>query len=427
MKHKKCEFLGKGGNSECYIVSDNEGIKYAGKFTPIRMLEKPKKRDFIGNEVMIHSSMVHPNVVDFVDLYETDEDIVMILELCENKSLEDMLSSNISKRFDEHSIRYYLRQILDGIEYIHEQNVIHRDLKLGNIFVNKENIIKIGDFGMATYIEYKSKTMCGTPNYLPPELFENIFHSFKSDIWSVGVMLYTMVIGKPPFETDGLKTTYRRIRDVIYYFPDKIRISDNLKNLIKSILKKNPAERLSIDEIRNHNFLTEIIYHKKYRNTSIDNIYLSIKYPLSYSCYNREPPMLDNLINKWHYFSEKKELVYSVNNGRYGIFNKVGKDKISFKELKNIDSITTVKLKNPKKIYISKWIQTKNAIIFRLSNDTLQAHFFIDNSNIMLSEGVVTLITSDKLESFWLNNINKKIQPHVNYVKDLLKALIDKR
>ena len=100
--------------------------------------------------------------------------------------------------------------------------------------------IKLGDFGLATKLEYdgeKKRTVCGTPNYIAPEILDGkIGHSYEVDIWSIGVILYTLIIGKPPFETPDVKTTYKKIKMNSYSFPDHLPISDSARNLITKIL-----------------------------------------------------------------------------------------------------------------------------------------------------------------------------------------------
>ena len=99
---------------------------------------------------------------------------------------------------------------------MHQNRIIHRDLKLGNLFLTDKMEVKVGDFGLAAKIEFdgeRKRTVCGTPNYIAPEVLENKNgHSFEVDIWSFGVILYAMLIGKPPFETSDVKTTYKRIK-----------------------------------------------------------------------------------------------------------------------------------------------------------------------------------------------------------------------
>lgn len=99
---------------------------------------------------------------------------------------------------------------------MHLNRVIHRDLKLGNLFLTDKMEVKVGDFGLAAKLDFdgeRKRTVCGTPNYIAPEVLENKNgHSYEVDIWSFGVIMYAMLIGKPPFETSDVKTTYKRIK-----------------------------------------------------------------------------------------------------------------------------------------------------------------------------------------------------------------------
>ena len=119
--------------------------------------------------------------------------------------------------------------------------------------------VKIGDFGLATKLEFdgeRKRTICGTPNYIAPEVLEGKQgHSYEVDIWSIGVIIYTLIIGKPPFETSDVKTTYKRIRMNAYNFPDNVPISDSARDLITQILNNDPAKRPSIDGIMMHDWI----------------------------------------------------------------------------------------------------------------------------------------------------------------------------
>ena len=124
----------------------------------------------------------------------------------------------------------YTLQIVSGLKYLHSNRVIHRDLKLGNLFLNDKMEIKVGDFGLATKLDFdgeRKRTICGTPNYIAPEVLEGKGgHSYEVDIWSLGVIIYTLIIGKPPFETTDVKATYKRIKENNYSFPEHVPISD---------------------------------------------------------------------------------------------------------------------------------------------------------------------------------------------------------
>jgi len=120
--------------------------------------------------------------------------------------------------------------------------------------------LKIGDFGLATKLEFegdRKRTVCGTPNYIAPEILDGKQgHSYEVDIWSLGVILYTLLIGKPPFETSDVKTTYKRIKANSYTFPEHIIISDAAKDLVTKILNLDPLKRPTLDQIAQHKFMT---------------------------------------------------------------------------------------------------------------------------------------------------------------------------
>ena len=162
------------------------------------------------------------------------------------------------KRLTELEVQCYMVQILNACKYLQSHRIIHRDLKLGNLFLSEKMEIKVGDFGLATKLEYegeRKRTICGTPNYIAPEILEGKNgHSYEVDTWSIGVICYTLLIGKPPFETSDVKTTYRRIRMNAYSFPEHIQISAAARALISKILNSDPAKRPSLNEILNHEF-----------------------------------------------------------------------------------------------------------------------------------------------------------------------------
>jgi serine/threonine protein kinase len=166
------------------------------------------------------------------------------------------------KRLTEPEAALFMRQLLDAVLYLHENCVIHRDLKLGNLFLDRNINIKVGDFGLATKLENadeKRKTICGTPNYIAPEVIQGDKatrgHSFEVDIWSMGVILFTVLVGKPPYEAKDVKATYQRIIANEYSFPSHIPVSDQAKDLIVSMLQSKPEDRPSLQQISNHEFL----------------------------------------------------------------------------------------------------------------------------------------------------------------------------
>lgn len=162
-------------------------------------------------------------------------------------------------RLNESEAAYIMHQILIAVQYMHEKLVIHRDLKLGNLFLTENMEIKIGDFGLAAKLDYpeqRKQTLCGTPNYIAPEILRSAGHSYEVDVWSIGVILYTLLIGTPPFETSNVKETYKNIKDNNYSFPRDIQIGELAKDLIKSILIPDPAKRPTVSQILAHKFFS---------------------------------------------------------------------------------------------------------------------------------------------------------------------------
>merc|ERR1719230_1377984 len=158
-----------------------------------------------------------------------------------------------SKRLSEAEAMFYIYDLIVALKYLHRHKVIHRDLKLGNLFLDADVRLKVGDFGLAAQLEHdgeKKRTVCGTPNYIAPEILEGKSgHSYEVDIWSLGVIVYAVLFGRPPFETSEVKTTYRRIRHNQYTFPDAMSVSENAKDLITRILRTDPRSRPSLDDI----------------------------------------------------------------------------------------------------------------------------------------------------------------------------------
>lgn len=143
--------------------------------------------------------------------------------------------------------------MVKAIEYVHSKRVIHRDLKLGNLFLTERMQLKVGDFGLAAQVFYegeRKKTVCGTPNYLAPEVLENTNgHSYEVDFWSIGVILYTMLYGRPPFESVEVKQTYQKIKLGAFAFPDTVTVNSAAKSFIKECLILDPVKRMNLQEM----------------------------------------------------------------------------------------------------------------------------------------------------------------------------------
>lgn len=205
-------------------------------------------------EIEIHRSIKHDHVVRFYSYFEDSNFIYIILELCNKKSMMELHKRR--KILSEPEIRYFVRQIAHACLYLHDNKIIHRDLKLGNIFINDDMKIKLGDFGLATRVDDAERkyTLCGTPNYLAPEILLKTGHSYQVDVWSLGCIVYTLAVGTPPFETPDLNDTYKRIKENKYTIPDNL--SSVLRDFIESMLKADPKARPTMTSILNDKYIT---------------------------------------------------------------------------------------------------------------------------------------------------------------------------
>ncbi|CAI5730633.1 unnamed protein product [Peronospora destructor] len=258
----KGKFLGKGGFARCYeLKCEQTGKIFAAKVVAKRSLVKPKTKQKFTSEIKIHKSLDHPQIVQFEHFFEDSENAYIVLELCRNQSMLDLMRRR--KHLSESEVKFYMRQLVEGLAYLHDKLVIHRDLKLGNLFLTSDMRLKIGDFGLATRLEKpedRKRTMCGTPNYIAPEILSGQRgdgHSFEVDIWSTGVVMYTLLVGRPPFETDDVKATYKRIRANKYDFPETAHISRLAQSLVRGILRNDPGARPSLEQILKHPFLAD--------------------------------------------------------------------------------------------------------------------------------------------------------------------------
>ena len=178
-------------------------------------LKRTRAREKLKSEIAIHRSLNHERIVGFMSVFEIDKYVVIVLQLARGGTLMDTVKRE--KRLSERVARNFAQEILEGIKYLHAERVIHRDLKLGNLMLDENDHVLLGDFGLSTRLstmEEKKFTLCGTPNYLAPEILSKSRsgHSFTADIFSFGCIIYTLVVGRPPFQSRSVKETYARIR-----------------------------------------------------------------------------------------------------------------------------------------------------------------------------------------------------------------------
>ncbi|KAF2270721.1 Pkinase-domain-containing protein [Lojkania enalia] len=260
--------LGKGGFAICHrakllghehLGSNTVALKIVkSKMEPAKLAQK-----FV-TELQIHSKLAHPNIVEFYRAFSFRSSTYVVLELCENGSLADAIKKR--RYFTMPEIRRFMIQTCGAIKYLHQRNIVHRDLKTGNLFLDENMNIKVGDFGLAALLvsqndfgAIRRTTMCGTPNYLAPEVLEKTGrgHDEKVDLWAIGIMMYTLAVGRAPFHAPKREDIYRKLKAREYSWPalEKFsnEITDDLKDIVSCLLVAED-DRPSPDHIVGHPF-----------------------------------------------------------------------------------------------------------------------------------------------------------------------------
>ncbi|XP_064608890.1 serine/threonine-protein kinase PLK4-like [Liolophura sinensis] len=259
--------LGKGGFACVYrAISNKTGQEVGIKMIDKKLMKAAGMVARVKKEVEIHSRLKHPSILELYNYFEDSHYVYLVLELGHNGELHRYLKNNC-KVLTEDEARHFMKQIVQGLLYLHSHGILHRDLTLANLLLTRDMNVKIADFGLATQLsvpDEKHFTMCGTPNYISPEVAMRTAHGLEADVWSLGCMLYTFLVGKPPFDTDAVKSTLNRVISAEYELPD--HLSPEAKDLIQSLLKKNPKERLSLGGFMDHPFMTKEVDFKNNSN-----------------------------------------------------------------------------------------------------------------------------------------------------------------
>jgi len=213
-----------------------------------------KERDASLQEVDLLSRLNHPNIVEYKANFFMGETLVIIMQYCEGGDLatyiKDMLRNKM--RIQQVQIMNYLVQVLQALQYIHGEKILHRDLKSSNLFLMKSmSVVKLGDFGISRVLEGTAEaamTVVGTPYYMSPEVCENKPYTYKSDVWSLGCVLYELCMLKHAFSADNLLgLVYKIVRDE--YGPIPKLYSHELNRLIKGMLEKQAEKRPSVRDL----------------------------------------------------------------------------------------------------------------------------------------------------------------------------------
>lgn len=254
--------IGKGAFGEVWKVTHENSKKvYCVKILSKRDIFEQKLINQINKEISIMYNINHPYSVKLVNHFEDNEKLYLIMELAPNGNLYNLIQNNIKEKVKNMVlIKKLIVQSIEIIKYLHSKNIVYRDIKPENLLLDNDYNIKLCDYGWATYFTPgKFLTVyCGTPEYVSPEVIKKYPYNEKVDIWGLGVLIFELVFGYAPFSSTFNEERFNNIKSGKINWPKDLNDEyKDLKDLIEKILKVDPKERISLDEIENHSWLRE--------------------------------------------------------------------------------------------------------------------------------------------------------------------------
>jgi len=242
-----------------FVTYKPTGNHYALKTLKKAAIIKMKQVDHMMSETSILVKLKHPFIVNMYGKFHDPRYVHLVLEYIVGGEFFTHLRK--AGRFDNTASCFYGAQIASIFEYCHSLNIIYRDLKPENILINMDGYVKLTDFGFAKVIEHRTYTLCGTPEYIAPEVLLNKGHGKPVDWWTLGILIYEMIVGYPPFVDEDPMGIYQKILSGKIVFP-KI-IDKNAKSLVKKLLTADLGKRFGnlkngADDIKQHKWFHEI-------------------------------------------------------------------------------------------------------------------------------------------------------------------------
>uniref|UniRef100_A0A8C4SWG4 Serine/threonine-protein kinase STK11 n=1 Tax=Erpetoichthys calabaricus TaxID=27687 RepID=A0A8C4SWG4_ERPCA len=261
-KYLMGDLLGEGSYGKVKEMLDSETLcRRAVKILKKKKLRRiPNGEANVKKEIQLLRKLRHKNVIQLVDvLYNEEKQKIYPFEYCVC-GMQEMLDSVTAKKFPVFQAHGYFCQLIDGLEYLHSQGIVHKDIKPGNLLLTTDGTLKISDLGVAEALhpfaeDDTCRTSQGSPAFQPPEIANGLdtFSGFKVDIWSAGVTLYNITTGLYPFEGDNIYKLFENIGKGDYNIPEDC--GPLLADLLRGMLEYDPAKRFSIQRIRQHNWV----------------------------------------------------------------------------------------------------------------------------------------------------------------------------
>ena len=254
---------------------------FAVKKVSKSLVLQDKVKKYFNNEIYILKQVNHPNIIKLYEIKQTLNNFYLVFDLCNGGGLSNCLEKYMEQNkrpFTQEIAQSIIRQLVSGLQYLHHNKILHRDLKLDNVLIHfnteedKNNFnllkaqVKIIDFGFARYLENDSlaQSVLGSPINMDPQILakmrkidnnQSFGYDQKADIWSLGTICYEMLIGAPPFDATSYEELVSKIQKGDYKIPNNLKLSKEAISFINGMLQHNPQKRLNIDQLANHNFL----------------------------------------------------------------------------------------------------------------------------------------------------------------------------
>jgi len=255
--------IGKGRHSQVYKGRQKKTVEYVA----IKRVDKALM-DRVVNEVQVMHRLNSPHTLRFHNWYETRNNLWLILEYCTGGDMLSLLKQDV--RLPEAAVKVFGVDLMTGLQYLHSHGYLFCDLKPSNVLVDEYGVVKLSDFGLSRRIpspntqNTSTPRKKGTPYYMAPELFvEDGVHSYKSELWSLGCMLFELYVGKPPWTSTSLNDLIRAILHEPFTFPPSLKVSNEFRDLLGRLLAKDPLKRATWKEALNHRFWSATVPPKE--------------------------------------------------------------------------------------------------------------------------------------------------------------------
>lgn len=241
--------IGKGGFSIVYLVKHIDTGRYYALKAAMRIKKGKDRSSKARKEIEFLSRLRHRRIIRIKGWFEDEDNIYMVLQYLPDGDLSKYFKTELPSKTEAVRIT---KQIVESVKYCHRKGIMHRDLKLNNVLIDKNMNIKLTDFGLCTdRIDEILYDEVGTPRYTAPEILEGSGYDKKVDVWGIGIILFLMLTGKYPFDGSNRKSIHRRIKEKSINY-EKYDLSDQEIHLLGRLLCKNPQYRIELDDILNH-------------------------------------------------------------------------------------------------------------------------------------------------------------------------------